>query len=52
MYENLELVLLALDEVIDQGHIVELDASAVISRVLMRSAGGKGGSGSNNSSVV
>ncbi len=36
LYENLELVLLTLDEVVDQGHIVELDSAAVTSRVLMR----------------
>jgi coatomer subunit zeta len=42
IFDNLELVLLTLDEVIDQGHIVETDPNAVISRVLMR------GNSSNN----
>lgn len=36
IFDNLELVLLTLDEVIDQGHIVETDPNDVISRVLMR----------------
>ncbi|CAM9316969.1 unnamed protein product, partial [Ectocarpus fasciculatus] len=38
MLENLELVLLTIDEVIDHGHIFELDAAAICSRVLMRGA--------------
>lgn len=36
IYDNLELMLLTLDEVIDQGHIVELDSNSVTSRVLMK----------------
>mmetsp|Transcript_1552 Transcript_1552/g.2491 ORF Transcript_1552/g.2491 Transcript_1552/m.2491 type:complete len:191 (+) Transcript_1552:58-630(+) len=36
MLDNLELVLLTIDEVIDNGQIMELDASAVASRVLMK----------------
>ena len=43
IYDNLELMLLTLDEVIDQGHIVELDSNAVTSRVLMK--------GSSNESI-
>ena len=58
IYDNLELILLTLDEVIDQGHIVELDSNAVTSRVLMRgysdgmgggSAAGSGGGIGNGS---
>mmetsp|Transcript_19740 Transcript_19740/g.19853 ORF Transcript_19740/g.19853 Transcript_19740/m.19853 type:complete len:183 (-) Transcript_19740:129-677(-) len=36
MLDNLELVLLTIDEALDHGHIMELDASAVSSRVLMK----------------
>lgn len=36
MLDNLELILLAIDEVLDHGHIMELDAQAIVNRVLMR----------------
>ena len=38
MLDNLELVLLTIDETIDNGHIMEIDTNAVVSRVLMKSA--------------
>lgn len=38
MLDNLELVLLTIDETIDNGHIMEIDFNAVVSRVLMKSA--------------
>lgn len=37
MLDNLELILLTIDEAIDSGLIMELDSSAVVSRVLMKS---------------
>lgn len=40
MLENLELVLLTIDEALDHGQIMELDTSAVQSRVLMKSSEG------------
>jgi coatomer subunit zeta len=40
MIDNLELVLLTIDEVFDHGHIMELEAGNVVSRVLMRSSSG------------
>ena len=47
--DNLELVLLTIDEVIDHGHIMEMDPIAVQNRVIMRSSevqdGGGGGGG-------
>lgn len=49
--DNLELVLLTIDEVVDHGHIMELDTFAVQNRVVMRSSdvpgmgGGSGGGG-------
>lgn len=51
MLDNLELVLLTIDEVLDHGHILELDSTAVSGRVLMKgsdiasgaTAGGVGG---------
>ena len=36
--DNLELILLTIDEALDNGHIMELDAASVMSRVLMRSS--------------
>lgn len=36
MLDNLELVLLTIDEVVDSGHIMELDQNSVASRVLMK----------------
>lgn len=36
MLDNLELVLLTIDEILDHGQIMELDASSVVGRVLMR----------------
>mmetsp|Transcript_12705 Transcript_12705/g.12347 ORF Transcript_12705/g.12347 Transcript_12705/m.12347 type:complete len:192 (-) Transcript_12705:372-947(-) len=36
MLDNLELVLLTIDEAIDHGHIMELDSTAVVNRVLMK----------------
>ena len=43
--DNLELVLLTIDEVIDHGHIMEMDPVAVQNRVVMRASevGGSGG---------
>eukprot|EP00428_Durinskia_dybowskii_P065205 CAMPEP_0170373898 /NCGR_PEP_ID=MMETSP0117_2-20130122/10312_1 /TAXON_ID=400756 /ORGANISM="Durinskia baltica, Strain CSIRO CS-38" /LENGTH=191 /DNA_ID=CAMNT_0010628815 /DNA_START=35 /DNA_END=610 /DNA_ORIENTATION=+ len=38
MLDNLELILLTIDEVLDSGHIMELDPLAVVSRVLMKAA--------------
>mmetsp|Transcript_18270 Transcript_18270/g.30637 ORF Transcript_18270/g.30637 Transcript_18270/m.30637 type:complete len:193 (+) Transcript_18270:100-678(+) len=46
MMENLELILLTIDEVIDHGQIMELDALAVVSRVLMKA------SEANNSQTI
>eukprot|EP00286_Rhodomonas_abbreviata_P000746 CAMPEP_0181288402 /NCGR_PEP_ID=MMETSP1101-20121128/312_1 /TAXON_ID=46948 /ORGANISM="Rhodomonas abbreviata, Strain Caron Lab Isolate" /LENGTH=190 /DNA_ID=CAMNT_0023392519 /DNA_START=36 /DNA_END=608 /DNA_ORIENTATION=+ len=46
MLENLELILLTIDEVLDHGHIMELDAVAVVSRVLMKA------SDANNSQTI
>ena len=43
MLDNLELILLTIDEAIDHGHIMELDAAAICSRVLMRSVGEQSG---------
>jgi hypothetical protein len=40
MLDNLELVLLTLDEAIDHGHIMELDAASIMARVLMKSSDG------------
>lgn len=52
MLDNLELVLLAIDEVLDHGLVMELDAASIVNRVLMRgvdgsdqSHGGSGGGG-------
>lgn len=50
MLDNLELILLAIDEVLDHGHIMELDAASIVNRVLMRGVDGSeqthgGGSG-------
>lgn len=57
--DNLELVLLTIDEVIDHGHIMELDPHAVSGRVLMKgssdsaaTAGGGGGSSSTKSQAT
>eukprot|EP01039_Chlorochromonas_danica_P010958 gene10959-12184_t len=36
MLDNLELILLTIDETLDEGNLMELDASAIVSRVLMR----------------
>ena len=38
LFHNLELLLLAMDEMVDGGVILELDAAAVISRVMLRGA--------------
>eukprot|EP01036_Dinobryon_divergens_P028654 gene28654-37636_t len=38
MLDNLELILLTIDEALDHGHIMELDSTAVVSRVLMKSS--------------
>lgn len=38
LLENLELVLLAVDELVDGGLILEIDPSAIANRVLMRKA--------------
>jgi hypothetical protein len=38
MLENLDLIMLALDETIDNGIILEADASAIASRVTRRDA--------------
>ena len=35
-------VLLSIDEVLDHGHIVELDVASIVSRVLMRGSHGDG----------
>jgi hypothetical protein len=40
LLDNLELVLLALDELIDTGVILEMDPKAIKSRVLMMDANG------------
>ena len=37
LLDCMELVLLAIDEIIDNGNIMEIDSSAVVSRVQMRS---------------
>jgi coatomer subunit zeta len=44
--DNLELVLLTIDEVLDHGHIMEMDPIAVQNRVIMRSSA-PAGNGSN-----
>eukprot|EP00605_Chrysophyceae_sp_TOSAG23-4_P001821 GSChrysophyteH1.ASY1.ANO1.2011.1 assembled CDS len=41
--DNLELVLLTIDEVIDHGHIMEMDPVAVQNRVIMRASETSGG---------
>eukprot|EP01033_Poteriospumella_lacustris_P012051 gene12051-8607_t len=50
MLDNLELVLLAIDEVLDHGLVMELDAASIVNRVLMRGVDGSdqshGGGGS------
>eukprot|EP01032_Pedospumella_encystans_P030531 gene30531-34462_t len=38
MFDNLELILLTIDEVLDHGHIMETDPLAVVTRVLMKSS--------------
>ena len=38
MLDNLELVLLTIDETLDHGQIMEIDAHAVVSRVLMKAS--------------
>lgn len=38
MLDNLELVLLTIDEALDHGQIMEIDAHAVVSRVLMKAS--------------
>lgn len=38
MLDNLELVLLTIDESLDHGQIMEIDAMAVVSRVLMKAS--------------
>lgn len=52
MLEHLELVLLAVDETLDAGYILEMDATAIASRVLMRgnTDGLGGGSGTSTGS--
>jgi len=40
MLDNLELVLLTIDEVLDHGHIMELEPGNIVSRVLMKSSDG------------
>jgi hypothetical protein len=54
MLDNLELILLAIDEVLDHGHIMELDSASIVNRVLMRGADGGeyGGSGGSENSRV
>ena len=39
--ENLELILLALDELVDDGIILELDPRAIANRVLMKGENGE-----------
>lgn len=55
MLDNLELILLAIDETLDHGHIMELDSASIVGRVLMRGNGtGSGGGldgGSSHSSA-
>ena len=36
MVDNFELVLLAIDEAVDHGHVMEMDPASIVSRVLMR----------------
>lgn len=38
MLDNLELVLLTIDEAVDHGYLMEMDATAIVGRVLMRGA--------------
>jgi hypothetical protein len=38
--DNLELVMLAIDELVDAGTILEVDAGSIANRVLMRGATG------------
>ena len=52
LFDNLELVLLTLDEVIDQGHIVELDPNSVTQRVLMRGNNSGGDSAMSGGGVA
>jgi len=60
MLDNLELLLLTIDETLDHGYIMELDSSAVVSRVLMKgadthkesaSASSAAGSAANNNNM-
>jgi len=41
--DALELVILTMDEVVDGGHVLEVDPNAIVSRVLMRGSTGAGG---------
>lgn len=54
--DALELVILTMDEVVDGGHVLEVDPNAVVSRVLMRGStgagGGLGGGGGPNGTEV
>lgn len=42
LLDNLALVLLSIDELVDAGRILEIDPSAIASRVLMRGADARG----------
>ena len=48
MLDNLELVLLTIDESLDHGQIMEIDAMAVVSRVLMKASDASVSSGPMN----
>ncbi len=43
--ENLELILLTLDELVDDGIILEIDPLNIANRVLMKGASGEDGGG-------
>ena len=45
LLDNLELVLLTLDELVDNGVILEIDPLAIANRVLMQGQDGEGAAG-------
>lgn len=48
MLDKLDLVLLALDELVDGGVILEIESSAIVNRVSMKGADGAGSGGGSN----
>ncbi|CAE7413767.1 unnamed protein product [Symbiodinium microadriaticum] len=52
MLDNLELILLTIDEVLDHGQIMELEATSVASRVLMKGSADVGGAMNNQATAA